>query len=837
MAEPAATPEPKVKVFISYSRKDLAFAERILAALEARGLAPKLDTRDLPKLEDWRRELLDFIRTADAVVFIVSPNSVSSQVCSWEVEQVATLSKRLAPIVLERVPDDRIPAEIAKINYLFFDPPNDFEAQADALAAALQTDLDWLKEHTRLGELAHRWDERRRPAGRTLRGQDLEDAERWIASRPRGAPQPTDLHKQLVSESRRAATRRLRLSVAGALAVGILAVALAVFAFVEQRAAEASRANAVRVLATSDFQRGTTLLQGDETTPEGMAFLARALRRGEDRRALTRLWTLLQQREFWFPAAEVVRPGGGPGSAAAAARAFPPAVSAAIKERFGTLTVDGKQETAEFVSVSGDGRRVFTAVGSVAAATSVQYRVWESDGTPVTPWLTPEYSGDTYVYETRGFLSFDGRYLALEVEGWRETAYLEIFDLAAGKRIGGPLAASGAQPHTQSIAFSHVQFAERPPERPGADREVVLLAASPKGDATVFVVDEDRVSPSTTNRHAEPIVFAALDAAGEWLMSSAADGTVRVSRVSDGRPVGHVLQLPSAATSIERDGAQGLALTLDNGERRNFSWRAPARIPLPSDLAVKDEPTSCKKWDEERQFRPDGVKSLLTAYGEVTRVGTRQLGVGKDGGRRATSPMFGADIVLACLGETGETLAVTTKDFTTEVWAADFSRRFGIPIVESRVFGERDKPGTTDVTIPSADGSAAAIQSFLWIPPNLARRWYSYWDLATAAPLMDRLHFEDDSSSDRAVQSVRMDARDRFLLLVNEEKGRADPIVSLQVAAPASAVAWLADFAEAIAGVALNDDGILMPVADRRARLVRGVDAIAALTAATAPGR
>jgi TIR domain len=73
-----------------------------VAALEARGIEPRIDMRDLPKLEDWQRELLGFIREADAVVFIVSPNSISSAVCVWEVEQVAKLNKRLAPIVLPR---------------------------------------------------------------------------------------------------------------------------------------------------------------------------------------------------------------------------------------------------------------------------------------------------------------------------------------------------------------------------------------------------------------------------------------------------------------------------------------------------------------------------------------------------------------------------------------------------------------------------------------------------------------------------------------------------------------------------------------------------------------
>jgi len=105
-------------------------------------------------------ELLGFIRVADAVIFIISSASISSPVCSWEMEQVVKLNKRLAPIVRERVADDRIPEVIAKINYLFFDQSDDFESQCNELVRALQTDLIWLKEHTRLGELARRWEER-----------------------------------------------------------------------------------------------------------------------------------------------------------------------------------------------------------------------------------------------------------------------------------------------------------------------------------------------------------------------------------------------------------------------------------------------------------------------------------------------------------------------------------------------------------------------------------------------------------------------------------------------------------------------------------------------------
>jgi hypothetical protein len=213
MVETCAAEDNKLKVFISYSRKDVVFAQRIVAALEARGLAPKFDTRDLPDLEDWRRELLDFIRDSDTVVFIISPNSVTSAVCAWEVEQVAALNKRLAPIVVERVNDDKVPRGIAKINYLFFDPPNDFEEQADRLAKALLTDVAWLKEHTRLASLAERWLADNCPPAQLLRSEEIDAAAGWAERLPKNAPAIPEILRQYLAAcqvAERASRRRRR---------------------------------------------------------------------------------------------------------------------------------------------------------------------------------------------------------------------------------------------------------------------------------------------------------------------------------------------------------------------------------------------------------------------------------------------------------------------------------------------------------------------------------------------------------------------------------------------------------------------------------------------------
>jgi hypothetical protein len=71
-----------------------------VAALKVHGFEVRIDRQDLPQLEDWERELLDFIRQADSVVLIVSPHSLASQVVEWELEQVRLNRKRLAPVMI-----------------------------------------------------------------------------------------------------------------------------------------------------------------------------------------------------------------------------------------------------------------------------------------------------------------------------------------------------------------------------------------------------------------------------------------------------------------------------------------------------------------------------------------------------------------------------------------------------------------------------------------------------------------------------------------------------------------------------------------------------------------
>ena len=117
--------QDKLKIFISYSRKDCAaFAEDLLAGLELLGFAPFLDLHDIAAGEDWQERLAGLIQSADTMVYAISPQAVRSKVCAWEVDKAISLGKRLIPIVALPVNDADVPEPLKRLNYIFFDKPH-----------------------------------------------------------------------------------------------------------------------------------------------------------------------------------------------------------------------------------------------------------------------------------------------------------------------------------------------------------------------------------------------------------------------------------------------------------------------------------------------------------------------------------------------------------------------------------------------------------------------------------------------------------------------------------------------------------------------------------------
>src|SRR5215467_11985298 len=86
-------------VFISYSRKDRAFVSRLRKALEDRQKRVWVDLQDILPAEDWLKKIQVGIEAANNVVFVVSPDSLSSAICEKEIAYTLQNHKRLIPIL------------------------------------------------------------------------------------------------------------------------------------------------------------------------------------------------------------------------------------------------------------------------------------------------------------------------------------------------------------------------------------------------------------------------------------------------------------------------------------------------------------------------------------------------------------------------------------------------------------------------------------------------------------------------------------------------------------------------------------------------------------------
>lgn len=200
--------ERKLRVFISYSRRDEDFAQELLVGLQLQGFEPYLDKHDIAAGEAWETRLGRLIESADTVVFVISPDAVASQRCAWEVEQAVALNKRLLPIVWKRVDEALVPTRLKQLNYIFFDRPLMSVPALTALSTALTSDLDWIREHTRIGEEALRWDSRGRSEAMLFRGDELIAAQAWLDSVPRYATGPTLVHYQFIKAGQDAQAAR-----------------------------------------------------------------------------------------------------------------------------------------------------------------------------------------------------------------------------------------------------------------------------------------------------------------------------------------------------------------------------------------------------------------------------------------------------------------------------------------------------------------------------------------------------------------------------------------------------------------------------------------------------
>jgi len=243
------------KLFVSYSRKDSVAARNLIESFKSIEQDVWVDWESIPPAVDWLEQIFRGIEESDAFIFLVSPDSVASEVCNVEISRAAQNNKRIIPIVLRDVDPKLTHENIRKLNWTFIREIDNFDEGLLKVKTAIELDLDWLEEHRRLQVRSLEW-HRKKDVSLLLRGRDLRNAQHMVATATAKDPFPTDLQKTFIQHSQRSERNRLIAWVATGVAVVIMAV-LSFYAVIQKNQAteNAIKANQNRDVAERNATR------------------------------------------------------------------------------------------------------------------------------------------------------------------------------------------------------------------------------------------------------------------------------------------------------------------------------------------------------------------------------------------------------------------------------------------------------------------------------------------------------------------------------------------------------------------------------------------------------
>ena len=169
-AEPSEPAQPH-DVFVSYSRADREVVVELVAGLDARGLKAWVDLEDIPPSAEWMGEIRAAIEASDGYLVVVSPSFASSEVCAEELGLAREAGKRIVPVMVRPTDPSSVPATLAALNWIDA-IDGALEAASDRAVEALQTDLDHVRAHTKLGVRAAEWERKDDTTALLLRGAE-----------------------------------------------------------------------------------------------------------------------------------------------------------------------------------------------------------------------------------------------------------------------------------------------------------------------------------------------------------------------------------------------------------------------------------------------------------------------------------------------------------------------------------------------------------------------------------------------------------------------------------------------------------------------------------------
>ena len=195
------------QVFLAHAEEDTAVMAKIRQSLHREGITVWTSETDIQTGEDFLEAIGRGIEEADNLVYLLSPNSLRSEYCRYELDYALSLNKRIIPILVEATDTAQIPSSLQDIQYIDLTDnvvEADYQLDESQLLKILGQEAAYYNEHKILLVKALKWERQHHNPSILLRGYNLGHAEVWMkTAKHRTQHPPLTLQTEFITESLR----------------------------------------------------------------------------------------------------------------------------------------------------------------------------------------------------------------------------------------------------------------------------------------------------------------------------------------------------------------------------------------------------------------------------------------------------------------------------------------------------------------------------------------------------------------------------------------------------------------------------------------------------------
>jgi hypothetical protein len=148
-------------IFICYDAEhDQNIRNSVIQSLSRYAKTTWIHDRDIQKGTDYGRAINVGIENADNFFYFISPHSIASEYCQFELEHALKNNKRIVPLLIAPTPESEIPEAVRGLQFVDFTDNTcqaDYDSDIDDILNILRLDQEYYEQHKVFLARALKW--------------------------------------------------------------------------------------------------------------------------------------------------------------------------------------------------------------------------------------------------------------------------------------------------------------------------------------------------------------------------------------------------------------------------------------------------------------------------------------------------------------------------------------------------------------------------------------------------------------------------------------------------------------------------------------------------------